>query len=972
MITRNYASGLWALSLTVFLCLGGCKSKKVVQVPAMGPDESSGAVADVAQAPSEEATNSDVELVIPLDSSVRTGVLANGLTYYVRQNEKPEHIAELRLALNAGSMMEDEDQLGLAHFVEHMCFNGTKNFPKSDLVDYLESIGMRFGAHLNAYTSFDETVYMLRLPTDDQAQFDKGFQILEDWASAVSFEGEEIDKERGVVISEWRTRLGGNYRVAMETYPKQFYGSRYFSRLPIGTLENLEQFEHESLRRFYADWYRPDLMSVIAVGDFDLDEMEQRIKDSFGAIPFQEGPKRPVYEVPDHEQTLVAIATDREATFNNVEIMYKHAVQPIRTVGDYKRDLTYDLVSSMLRERLDALVQQETPPFGNASGYYGQMVRTKDQFSLRAIVSDSSIMSGLKALYEEGARAQAFGFTESEISRAKSSLLTSLERRFRERNKTESRRLAMQYVGHFLSGNAVPGIEARLSMARTLLPEIQSQDINQAMKYFMDSDSRVITISGNEQTEYPFPTEEEVLALLESVDPTQLEPYVDNLSEAPLMGSIPSPAAIASLREQQDIGITEIEFENGVTVILKPTEFKNDEISMEAFSPGGASLASDEDFLEANLAVQAVVAGGVAGYDNIQLQKFLSDKVIRLAPSIGDLEEGMRGTCAPSDFETFLQLVHLYMVAPRPDEAAFNSMVSRMSAMYANLMNTPEIFFQLTVPKTLYNNHPRRDASRILMGMADVDFEVAERIYRDRFSDAGDFTFVFVGNFDPVQITPMLATYLGTLPSNGRVEQAQDDGARPVEGNLVQTFEKGSEPKSIVNLVYHGELPWTGENRYLVQSTVDVLRIMLRENLREEKGGVYGVGIRGATEKFPVERYSITINFTCDPTEAEALIRAVQEEIVSLQEAGPSAQNMTKVKETQKKTIEEGLQENEFWMSQLVFAYKHEQNPANILSQADKVEALEASQVQEAARQLFDMNYAELVLVPEPADESDE
>lgn len=983
MNIRRLAPGAMPLMLAGLLILGGCKSKKVAQAQTEVAEEAPIAtIEELQDAPNigmeemEEPQTPSIDpgmaVAIPLDPLVRTGTLPNGMTYYVRQNTKPENIAELRLALNAGSMMEDEDQLGLAHFVEHMCFNGTENFPKSDLVDYLESIGMRFGAHLNAYTSFDETVYMLRLPTDNQEQFEKGFQILEDWATAVSFEGEEIDKERGVVISEWRTRLGGNYRVAMETYPKQFYGSRYFSRLPIGTLENLETFEHESLTSFYEDWYRPDLMSVIAVGDFDVDEMEQRILTKFGAIPSREGPERIIYEVPNHEETLVAIATDPEATFNNIEIMYKHDVQPIQTVADYKRDLTYDLASSMLRERLNALVQSENPPFGNASGYYGQMVRTKDQFSLSALVSDSSIMTGLKALYEEGMRAQRFGFTETEISRAKSSILTSLERRFRERDKTESRRLAMQYVGNFLSGNAVPGIEARLAMARELLPTINSQDINEAMKYFMDSDARVITISGNEKEEFPFPTEEEVMALIESVDPTQLEPYEDNLSDAPLMSSIPSPAAVTSTNVREDIGVTEIEFENGVRVILKPTDFKNDEISMEAFSPGGVASVADEDYLEASMAVQAVTAGGVAGYDNIQLQKFLSDKVIRLAPSISDLEEGMTGTCAPKDLETFLQLVHLYMVAPRPDPTAFNSMVSRMSTIYANLMNTPEIFFQLSVPKALYNDNPRRDASKLLMGMAEVDFEVAERIYRERFADASDFTFVFVGNFDPAEITPMLATYLGTLPADGREEDYVDDGVRAVEGTLEKTFEKGKEPKSIVNLVYHGDLPWNGENRYLVQSTVAVLNIMLRENLREDKGGVYGVGIRGNTENFPVERYSITINFTCDPADVETLIGAVQEEISSLQENGPSEQNMTKVKETQKNTIQEGLLENDYWMSQLVFAYSYDIDPSRILGQEEKVDALEAAQIQEMANSLFDKNYAELVLVPEPTDESED
>lgn len=965
------------LFLAMLLILGGCRTKKVPKAPAVLPVESEVVMEELQtdgmnSGYAEEPAGTINGVKIPLDPSVRTGTLSNGMTYYVRKNGKPESIAELRLVVDAGAMQEEEDQLGLAHFVEHMCFNGTENFPKSDLVDYLESIGMRFGAHLNAYTSFDETVYMLRIPTDDQEKFNKGFQILEDWATAVSFEGEEIDKERGVVISEWRTRLGGNYRVAMQTYPKMFYGSRYFTRLPIGTVENLETFKHESLTRYYNDWYRPELMSVVAVGDFDPAEMEEKIKRVFGAIPARSGPEKIDFPIPNHEETLVAIVSDPEATFNTVEIMYKHDSQPINTVDDYKRDLTYDLVSTMLRERLDGIEQQETPPFGNASGYYGQMVRTKDQFSMNAIVADSSLLSGMKALYQEGIRAATFGFNESELARAKSSMMARLERRFRESSKTESRRLAGQYVSNFLTGNAVPGIEATLAMAQELLPAITSQEVNQAMKFFMSPSSRVISISGNESEDHPFPTEEEVMAVLESVNGTELEPYEDNLSDAPLMGDIPTPAVITSMVKQEEIGVTELTFENGVKVVLKPTEFKNDEISMQAFSPGGISLVSDEDFLAANMAVQAVTAGGVAGYDNIQLQKYLSDKTIRLAPYIGDLDEGMQGSCAPKDLEVFLQLMHLYMVAPRPDEAAFNSLISRMSAMYANLLNTPEIFFQIAVPHALYGEHPRRDIAKLFTGMGDIDFDTAEKIYRDRFADAGEFTFVFVGNFDPETIAPMLATYLGTLPSTGRNESFADDKVRAVEGELKKTFEKGSEPKSIVNLVYHGDLEWTGENRYLVQSTVAVLNIMLRENLREDKGGVYGVGIRGNTEKNPVERYSITINFTCDPADVDNLVAACHEEITALQTNGPSAQNMTKVKETQKNSIDEGMQENDYWMSQLVFAYENGADPNRILGQEEKIDALTPDQIQEMAKMLFANSYAEFVLRPEAEEVGDE
>ncbi len=951
--------------IALMLVLIGCRSQKDSPDPNLATTKAPAVVETPAPAPSSIAANPATKTIIAFDPQVKTGVLANGLTYYVRKNTKPEGIAELRLAVNAGSMQEADDQVGLAHFVEHMCFNGTLNFPKSELVDYLEGIGMRFGAHLNAYTSFDETVYMLRLPTNDQEKFNKGFQILEDWATDVSFEPEEIEKERGVVISEWRTRLGGNWRIAMQVYPSQFYQSRYATRLPIGTVENLQSFPHDRLIQYYRDWYRPDLMSVVAVGDFDVEEMEKRIQAVFGAIPSRKGPERITYEVPDHEETLVAIASDPEANFNVVEITYKHPPLTIETEEDYRLDLTYDLVNNMLDTRLSELVQQENPPFSNASAYYAQMVRSKHQFSMSAIVADSARSTGLAALYREGLRASRFGFTETELARAKSSLLTTLESQYRERDKTESNRIAMRYVRHFLTQNAEPGIELQVEMAREMLPGITSKDVNEAIRHFMSPASRVISITGSPNEQHPFPTEEAVLQTLSSIVPEELEPYADNLSTAPLMSSQPEPGDVVSRQSIDSVGITELTFDNGVRVILKPTTFKNDEISMQSFSPGGLSLVEEKDFITGNMTVQAITAGGVGAYDNIQLQKFLSDKVIELSPNIAELQEGMSGSCAPQDFETFLQLVHLYFVQPRPDEAAFNSLIARIQAFYANLLNNPDIFFQVSIPKELYNQHPRKDVSKIFTDMDKVDFAKAEEIYRDRFGDAGDFTFVFVGNFDPSEIEPLLATYLGSLPSEGRKENFADTEARAVKGELSKTFFKGTEPKSQVNLIYHGEMDWNADNRYLLQSTVGVLNITLRENLREDKGGVYGVGIRGSSEKDPVQRYAITINFTCDPKDVDTLINACKQEIAALQAEGPSAQNLDKVKETQRKTIEEGLQDNDYWMEQLVFSYQYGLDPSRILQQAERIDGLTAEQVQTAAKKLFENSYAEFVLRPE-------
>ncbi len=953
------------VALMALLMLGACKTTREPSSSSPATTSSAPAGSMDRQPSQQPMTATSASGIIPLDPAVRTGVLPNGMRYYVQQNAKPEGLAELRLAVNAGSMQEADDQVGLAHFVEHMCFNGTTNFPKSDLVDYLEGIGVRFGAHLNAYTSFDETVYMLRLPTTDAEKFNKGFQILEDWATAVSFDPEEIEKERGVVISEWRTRLGGDNRLQMQILPKQFYQSRYAIRLPIGTVANLETFPHDRLIQFYKDWYRPDLMSIIAVGDFDPAEMEAKIKASFGQIPARKGPEKTIYEVPAHEETQVAIAKDAEATFNRVSVMYKHPRQEVVTEQDFLRDLTYDLVNLMVNERLDALTQSENPPFSSAGAYYGRMVRSKDMFGMDAYVTDSTAASGMGALYRECLRAARFGFTESELARAKAAVLAQLEQQFREKDKTESRRIATQYVGHFLNGTVVPGPEATLRLAEAMLPQIDSRKTNEAMRFFMSSSSRVVVISGNEKPGYPFPSEAEILSVLNKISAEELEPYEDNVSDAPLMPVLPTPGAVSSRSVKEDLGITELTFANGVRVVLKPTTFSNDEILMEAFSPGGHSLVSDQEYLSAAMAIEAITAGGVAGFDNIQLSKFLSDKVVEISPYINELSEGMEGSCAPKDLETFLQLVHLYMVSPRPDEGAFRSMQARMQGLYANLMNNPEIYFQFSIPNSLYNGHPRRDVVKLYQGMSEVDFATAERVYRERMGNAGDFTFVFVGNFEVAAMETMLAKYLGSLPGKPGKESFRDVGANAAEGELKETFRKGTEPKSLVNLVYHGDLAWSGENRYLLQSTVAVLNIMLRESLREKMGGVYGVGIRGSAQRDPKENYSITINFTCDPAMVDSLIAASHEEIASLIANGPSEQNLAKVKETQKKGVEEGLLENAFWLEQLTYAYEYGLDASKILTQAQRIDALQAEQVKAMAAKLFAEHYAEFVLKPE-------
>lgn len=916
---------------------------------------------------SDETVTDPMESPIPFDPETRTGKLANGLTYYIRQNNQPENYAELRLALNAGSLQETDAQQGLAHFVEHMCFNGTKNFPKSELVDYLESIGTKFGAHLNAYTSFDETVYMLRVPTNDEEKFNNGFKILEEWAHNVTMEGVEIDKERGVVVEEWRTRLGASNRMMQETLPKTYYNSRYAQRLPIGKKDILENFEYETLRDFYKDWYRPDLMAVVAVGDFDVDEVEKIIKERFGNIPpANKAQKREIYPVPDHEETLIALVEDEEATSNRVTVMYKHDARDYKTIADYRKSVIERLASRLIDARLEELIQGENPPFIYAYSGYSGMARAKDDYSSFAIVPEGGFMKGLEALLTENERAVRFGFTQSEMDRAGKSLLTALERANKEADKMPSNRLVMSYVRHYLSGSPVPGIANTLRLHQKLLPGITLEEVNAEFKRFIRDDNRVITLAGIKKEGNELPAEQAIRDLLASVSSMALEPYEDEVLDEPLMANIPEPGSVTASKTMENIGVTELTLSNGIKVILKPTDFKNDEISMRAFSPGGTSLYSDDEYMSASMASSIVNESGLGNYDPVQLDKYMSDKVANASPYISELSEGISGTCSPKELKTMMQMTYLYFTQPRKDEKAFNSMMSKQKSYLANILSSPEIFFRSEVNKAMTQNHFRREYVPSQEKLDQVNLDEAYRIYQERFADAGDFTFIFVGNFEVEEIKPVLETYLASLPSAGRTENWKDVGVTNPEGPIEKTILKGREPKSQVQLRWYGDFVWNSENRYNINAMVQVLRIMLRESMREEKGGVYGVGVYASPSKEPREEYDIIITFTCSPENVETLIETAMKDIETLKKEGASDKNLLKVKETQRKEVETNLKENPYWMSALQSAYRYGSDPENILNQNEAIDKLKSKDVKKAAKKYFNMeNFAKFVLRPE-------
>jgi len=907
-----------------------------------------------------------LEAPVPLDPKVTAGTLANGLRYYIRVNREPARRAELRLVVNAGSVLEDEDQRGLAHFVEHMAFNGTKNFAKQELVDYLESIGMRFGPDLNAYTSFDETVYLLQVPTDSAGPLEMGFRILADWAHQQVFDSVEVEKERGVVIEEWRLGRGAASRMRDKQLPVLFSGSRYAERLPIGDRKVLETFSHEALRRFYRDWYRPDLMAVVAVGDFDAMHVEALIRRYFAGIPPARSPRpRPVYGVPGHDETLVAIATDPEATGSGVAVYYKQPVRERRDLAAYRQALVERLYNAMFNQRLFELTQQPEPPFILGSSGQGRFIRSSEVYLLNASVQDGGILRGLEALLTEAERVARFGFTESELERTKRELLRGLEQAYAEREKTESDVYAARYVQHFLTGDPAPGIAFEYQQAQRLLPTIRLDEVNALARTWLSDRNRVVLANAPEKPGIEVPTAEQLLAVFDSVRAARLAAYEDVVADAPLVPRVPRPAAIVSESTIPEIGVTEWVLANGVRVVLKPTDFKADEVVFRAFSPGGASLASDEDFISALFSVQAVPAGGLGSFGLVELQKVLAGKAVSVSPLVSQLEEGLAGGASPKDLETLFQLVYLYFTAPRADTTAFTALKTRFLAALANRSANPLAAFEDTIQVTLSQGHFRARPLTPAV-LEELDLGRAMAFYQDRFADASDFTFVFVGSFDLDRMRPLVSTYLGGLPAIGRHETWRDVGIAPPSGVIRKVVRKGIEEQAQTQIIFTGPFEYTPKNVHVLRSLGDVLDIRLREVLREDLGGTYGVNVSASAARDPQPRYSFQIGFGSAPDRAEELTGVVFAHLDSLAAAGPTVEELQKVREMQRRERETALRQNGYWLNALVTRYREGRDPRDILGGERMIDALDAAAIRDAARRYLRRdNYVQVMLLPE-------
>ncbi len=863
------------------------------------------------------------DALLPADPAVISGKLDNGLIYYIRQNKKPEKRVEFRLAVNAGSILEDDNQQGLAHFLEHMAFNGTEDFSKNDLINFLEKSGVDFGADLNAYTSFDETVYMFQMPADRQGLLDSAFMVLENWAHKLSFDEAEIDKERGVVHEEWRLGLGAQDRMMKKYLPILLKDSRYAERLPIGKMSVIDSCEYELISNFYNDWYRPDLMAIVVVGDIDPVYAEEQIKKHFNKLKGPEVEKERVsYNIPNNGEPLIAIATDKEATNTTVVVFRKMDKFNVKTNDNYRTMIKFNLFISMINARYFELTQDPDAPFLYAgSNYGGFLARSLDAYTTYAAVKENKVNDAIATILKVNKQVKRYGFTENEFKRQKEELISNLEKSLQEKDKTESRRYVNEYVSHFLDGEPFPGIEYEFDLTKSVLPTITLDEINQIAYYFAKNNGAVFLVTGPEKEGVEIPSEEELLAGIIVAREADVDEYKEELVKESLIDT-PLPGGEIIAETTNDLfDITEIKLSNGVNVVLKPTTFKNDEILMNSFGFGGTSVASDEDFISAKFANQILSMSGIGDFDNIALKKFLTGKNVNVSPEIGNVSQGVTGNAVKKDLETLFQLTYLYFTQPRKDTTAFKTFKSQMLTQFQFMMSNPQAVFYDTIYKLATQNDPRTIVIPTKAQINSIDLDKAYSFYKGLFANANGHTFVFTGSFDVETIKPLVVKYLGSLPSIEALGMWKDESADFPSGITEALVHKGTEPKSSVAIMMDESFNYTAENRLKMSMLMKILNIRMRESMREDQGGVYGVRARPNMNKYPKEEINIFISWGCAPENADKLAQTVFYEMDTLKTNGPNEVNLAKAKETTIRDFESNFEKNNYWLSKIKNAY---------------------------------------------------
>ena len=920
---------------------------------------------------SKKEKKSDLTAKVPIDKKVRMGKLDNGITYYIRANKKPEGRVQFRLAVNAGSVLEDEDQLGLAHFTEHMAFNGTEYYPHNELINKLQAKGVQFGGHVNAYTSFDQTVYYVNMPNDAE-MLEMGMKILDGWASKLLMDAQEIDAERGVIIEEWRGRLGAQDRLQKQYWPVMFKDSRYANRIPIGTEEVLLNFQRPTIVRFYEDWYRPDLEAVIIVGDINVDEIEAKVREYFSDNKMPANPKdRPYYNVPDNKEPLVAIATDKEASSANIQMYWKHPGAPKGTVGDYRQMLVRNLAESIINSRFAEMAEKASAPFLYAGGGYGSFLAKLDCAVLTAYPKDNRIDEATAMLLKEMKRVDDHGFLQTELDRAKESMLESYRKAAKELNKTQSNAFADEYTQHYLEGDVIPGIRQEDAYAREFVPEITLDEVNAVVKDWITDDNFIYVLTAPEKDGYKVPTKDDILKIVANSKKETTEPWVDTYKDEPLFSKEVKDVTPVVLKQNAALDYTEYILPNGIRFVVKKTNYKEDEIMMQSFSFGGTALYSDKEAYMAGNVASLVDDAGIANFSSTQLSKKLQGKTIGVSPTISGTTQGFRGSCVPKDLETMMQLVDLYYEAPRKDKESFDRNIETLHTQVRMAAANPQAKFMKDFYEMAYNHNPRLVVMPTEQDINGIDFERVYQIYGERFADASSQIFFFVGNISDDNIKT-IAKYLNILPTNGKQsnEPKLDKGPKLAPGVNHSLTLAGTDKQGMV-LIMGETRGFAGKNdlreRIAVSALGEALQIRTTEVIREKMGETYSPY---ATVSYDIDfdgEVSWLFYLQCAPENCASVEKAAIDLIKECIKKGCDRETLNKVKLQLIKERETRMQENSFWMGQIMGSYMYnEDRDDNITMYEAMVNSLSTHDMKRLAKRYFDLgHYSVGTLKPE-------
>jgi len=908
------------------------------------------------------------------DPNVKIGKLANGLTYYIRENKKPENRAEFWLLVKAGSMQENDDQLGLAHFVEHMGFNGIKGYPGNKMTDELAKIGVSFGGGINAYTSFDETVYTLTMPTDNPKNLDLAMNILKGWTNDLLLDNKEIEEERGIIVEEYRLGLGASDRMRKIWWPVVFSGSRYADRMPIGKLEVLENFKPQTLKNFYYDWYRPDLQAIVVVGDINAADIEKMIIAKFSKIKPKKNPRERIYyPIQSGKEPVAVVCTDKEAGVNGIMLarIFPHFV--MKTVGDYRTTLTHKLYNTMYRGRLEEMTQNPNTPFFNAYVGYDDFLGRTDAYFAQIVPKENQIEDALKVIMQEEYRVLKHGFLESELKRAKDELLNYYEIAANEVGKTESHRFAQDYLSHFLRNDPIPGAKRVFNYAKKYLDEITLEEVNALAKKWITKENTAVVVTAPDKEGVSVPTEGEILAIVTDVSLENVEPYVDNYKEQEMvnMESL-QKGKIVSENVITEVGVTEVILSNGIKVWLKKTDYKNDEILFVANSKGGMCLYEENDLASGLFAASLVDRAGIGEIDFSSLTKKMKGKRVGIVPQISAFTEGFSGSSTPKDLEFFFQYLHAFFTTPRYDETVYELVTKETKEQLKMIESMPmyraiKYLVRIVIQNDFYSPWDMVSIAYTDEFINSVNYDRAFEIYKERFANPADFQFTFVGNFDEIIMGEYLELYLGSLKTTDLKDEINPNVAKgfPKE-QLIEDLYFGTEEQSFVGIVYQKEFSWNEENKMILRALREALQIELIAEIREKMSGVYAPILLMDWDKIPNSEYFMLIFFGCAPNNTDNLSNAVFKILKDTQQNGPSEETMIKVKQQLIKERETNLQKNEFWKSMLSNMWLNDDNVAAIPAFEERLNKLTAKDIANFLQQYFDAeHYVRMNLYPE-------